>query len=657
MPVPTPRAGSKALGDGWVLAVPAVVGGILAFRAGGFFADSTGLAAVAVAVLLVLRVTLARAPFAGMSRVLAVAIAGLAGFAVWTLLSALWSHAAGRAVVEFDRALLYLLVVVLAGSVARRPGALATTIRLTAAAIGVVCLAALASRLAPGVFPTHPGLPNGRLSFPLTYWNALGVLSAIGVTLAVHLGSSPAERPAVRIAAAAALPVLACTLYLTLSRGGIAAAVVGVVAYAVLARPPGLLPLLLAAGPAVAAAVVRAYDAAVLVRPGFAGARGVAEGRSVAFVVVLCVAGAALLRWLALGLDVRLGRLRVSRRALAGAAAVVVLVASGAAAAADAPARLGRAWDEFAQPQQVVTHGDPRRRLTALGNNGRIPGWRVAWRAFERAPAHGSGAGTFALDWERERPAPPLKIVDAHSLYVEVLAELGVPGLLLLGTALAALLAGGIRALRGPERHAAAAFLAAGGALLLHAGVDWDWEMPAVMTWLFGTGAVAAAAAPRTEHAPGRLPRVLAGLGLLLLALTPAATAASQRSLDRAAGALAVGACPRAVDAALAGAHRLPVRAEPFEILGFCDIRGGRTDLAEQAMLAARRRDPRNWEYAYGLAVARGAAGHDPRPAARAALDEDPLGTDARDLAAKLRGARTPAAWRRVALTAPIPSE
>ena len=39
--------------------------------------------------------------------------------------------------------------------------------------------------------------------------------------------------------------------------------------------------------------------------------------------------------------------------------------------------------------------------------------------------------------------------------------------------------------LRGPERHAYAAFLAAGGALLLHAGIDWDWEMPALFLWFF----------------------------------------------------------------------------------------------------------------------------------------------------------------------------
>src|SRR5690349_2924237 len=109
MPSPIPRDARDRLRDGWWLAAaPAVLGGLLAFRAGGFFPDATGFAAVAAALLLAVRITVARRPFAGASRLLAVAVAALAGFAVWTLLSVLWSDAPGRAVTEFDRALLYL---------------------------------------------------------------------------------------------------------------------------------------------------------------------------------------------------------------------------------------------------------------------------------------------------------------------------------------------------------------------------------------------------------------------------------------------------------------------------------------------------------------------------------------------------------------------
>ena len=76
--------------------------------------------------------------------------------------------------------------------------------------------------------------------------------------------------------------------------------------------------------------------------------------------------------------------------------------------------------------------------------------------------------------------------------------------------------------LRGPERHAYAAFLAAGGALLLHAGIDWDWEMPALFLWFFAaSGVVLARRAGGAAAAPARLTRLLAGLACLALAMTP----------------------------------------------------------------------------------------------------------------------------------------
>jgi O-antigen ligase len=99
--------------------------------------------------------------------------------------------------------------------------------------------------------------------------------------------------------------------------------------------------------------------------------------------------------------------------------------------------------------------------------------WHVAWQEVGENPVAGSGAGTFELAWLEQRPIPA-DIRDAHSLYLETLAELGVVGLCLLALVLAVPLAAGFR----PGASAAAT----GGyvAFLVHAGLDWDWEMPAV---------------------------------------------------------------------------------------------------------------------------------------------------------------------------------
>jgi hypothetical protein len=154
--------------------------------------------------------------------------------------------------------------------------------------------------------------------------------------------------------------------------------------------------------------------------------------------------------------------------------------------------------------------------------------------------------------------------------------------------------------------------------------------------------------------APGRLARVVAGLACLLLAVGPASVAASQRSLDAATRAFKVGDCTRSVDGALDSLGALSVRAEPFELLGYCDLRAGQDALAVRAFQSARNRDPEDWQYAYGLAVADALAGTDPRPMARLARRLNPREELARRLAARLRGG-DPERWARVAARAQIP--
>jgi hypothetical protein len=58
-------------------------------------------------------------------------------------------------------------------------------------------------------------------------------------------------------------------------------------------------------------------------------------------------------------------------------------------------------------------------------------------------------------------------------LYLETAAELGLVGLVLLLAALGAPLVAAAR-----QPHAGAPAAAAYSTFLLHAGLDWDWEMP-----------------------------------------------------------------------------------------------------------------------------------------------------------------------------------
>jgi len=78
----------------------------------------------------------------------------------------------------------------------------------------------------------------------------------------------------------------------------------------------------------------------------------------------------------------------------------------------------------------------------------------------------------------RERPFPEAAR-DAHSLYIETAAELGVLGLIALLLAFAGGILAAVKA-TSRNRAAAAGPVAVLAAWALHAGLDWDWEMPAV---------------------------------------------------------------------------------------------------------------------------------------------------------------------------------
>jgi O-antigen ligase len=109
-------------------------------------------------------------------------------------------------------------------------------------------------------------------------------------------------------------------------------------------------------------------------------------------------------------------------------------------------------------------------RLTSTQSN-RSAYWKVALHTFADHPLNGVGTGSFRVAWLKQRPFAET-VRDAHSLYLETAAELGLIGLV----ALIAFLAGAVLA----TRHGTPAATAALAAFALHAGLDWDWELPAL---------------------------------------------------------------------------------------------------------------------------------------------------------------------------------
>lgn len=655
-----PKRVASRLGAVIAALLPAAATIFYAFQGGGYFIGSTGIGAAALVGAIVLRVTLAERPFAGIGRYAALSVGALGAYAVWVLLSAYWSESAWRALAEFDRVLLYLAALFLFASLPRSPDRTATALRALMLAIAIVSAAGLVTRVLPEVWSIGLDIQGERLSYPLTYWNAQGLLAALGLVLALHGTCSEREPVWMRVASAAALPVLASCLFFTLSRGGIAVAALGAVMYLALARPSAGWTGMLAGIPMTALAVVASYDASLLTTERPTTAAAVAQGQDAAAAIAAYAVAAGVIRLGMVAVDRRIDRRspwwRSNGVALRRAGAVALAVAAVAGAlAVDLPQRLEGQYERFVDGSGVDAEGDARSRLADVGNNGRLDHWGVALDAFQTQQFRGTGAGTYTLEWARERPTRT-KVEDAHSLYLEVLSELGLVGIALLLIAIGALLAGFARRARGRDRHTYSVLFAMGLMWAAHAAIDWDWEMPAVTLWFwaFGGMALAASGGDAGPASPARFTRVLVGTGCLALAVTPVLMVVSQSRLDDGVDALKRGDCGAAIESALGSLEAMPVRPQPFEVLGYCNVRLGLDDLAVGAFESAIDRDPDNWELHYGLALARASAGLDPRRQIARARRLNPREQMVRDAGAAF-DTDDPRRWRREARQASLP--
>ncbi len=647
-----------------VALAPAALAALLIWQAGGYFARTHGVVTVLLAIAFALRTTLARRPFASFNGPVAVVAGALAGLAAWMLLSATWSDAPGRAVDEFTRTLLYGFAFLLAASLPYDRRRVELAVRALAAVIFVACLVGWSTRVAPDVF-AGPERTYDRLAYPLSYWNAQGLLSALGVLLGVHLACTARGALWVKALGAASVPLLASTLFFTFSRGAMLGLFVGLAAYLCIYRSRSLIGGMLTIVPTTGAALAFSYEASELAGFDYKSPLGIAQGRDVAIGLLFCVLFAALLRvaaarWVEPPVD----RVEVPARARRPLIAVLVAAAVAIPVALGLPATVERQFDRFVEGNRTP-ETDQRSRIFNPGNNGRLDHWRVALDAWRDHPVTGTGAGTFQLQWNQRRK-DDLVVRDGHSLYVETLSDLGLVGFGLVVLALLGMIGAGVRRAARRRRTAwadrslDAVVVALVVAWAVHAGLDWMWEMPALTAWLFALAGMALAARvpSRGEAGPGRATRVAVGLSCLVLAVVPWQAAQADSAFTDAVRAFDNPRrdCRAAIDASLRAVESLNVRPEPWEIVAYCDIGEGQPTLAVQAARNAIERDPDNWVYHYASGLVQSVAGEDPRPAMRRAVELNPRGELGRTAVRRLERVRPrPDRWAAVGRTLKLP--
>lgn len=527
----------------------------------------------------------------------------LAAFAGWTALSLGWTESQDRTFSELARVATYLAIFALALFVQAERG-LERMLSAVAAAVVVVATVAVLSRLHPDWFPaageTAAFLTSGRerLSYPLHYWNALAALVAIGLPLVLHLATA-ARRAIFRGLAAAAVPLLVLTLFLTLSRTGMAAAALAVLAFLLLSsdRLPRLVGLVVPG--AGAAAVVYAASGRDALQEGLANAAARSQGEELqAILIVVClvvglaqVAISVLLppreRWPAWT--------HVPRRAAAIATVGCLLAGLVAALALGAPSRASEGWDEFKHGGRP---GDGTSRLTSTAGQSRYQFWSEALDQNASEPLTGTGAGTFEYWWTRNGEVAEI-VRDTHNLYLQTLGEVGIVGFVLLAGLFLTILVGGVQRLSWAreERPAAAAALGGCVAFMVAAAFDWNWQMPVLPAALLLLGA-ALLARPGEGRPFGRFSiAARAGVALAsIAAIVAIAIPLSTESLLRQSESQAAeGDLAAALEDARTAEAVQPGAAAPRLQQALVLEASGELAAAAVAARAATEREPTNW--------------------------------------------------------------
>jgi hypothetical protein len=579
-----------------LVAVPVLAA--VAAAEGGYWPTTWGWTSVTLVWLLVLALLVTRR--VELSALECGFAAAFVAFAGWAGASFVWTRSVPSTVSELQRVMLYVIAVAAVAVVARR-----TTYRVLLAAVWaavtLIGIYSVATRLFPQRLGSVDALAGNRLSEPLGYWNALGIYTTLGIVIGFALAAR-ARGPWVRFTAAASLPILAAVQYFTFSRGAwLAVAAALVATFAIDPRRLQLLALLLpcAVLPAVGVAFASQSDALTQSAPVPADAsrEGLVLGTVLVTFAIANGAIALALGFVAPRVDVPARVRRAFGVALVGLV-VVGLIATfirfgdPVTLAEDAYGSLGR---------DPPADADLNRRLFALGSPGRIHHWHVAWDTFAAAPLAGTGGGTYEQAWLIKRDID-MKVRNAHSLYLETMAELGIIGILLLATALTLPL---VAAIKARHRGLVPAGFGAYVAYLAHAAIDWDWEFPAVtLAALVAGGAVLAAARgePTLTLRGGR--RYATAMAFVVLGAGAFIGLKSNLALADSVEAFRVADFTRSSAAAREAARWGPWSSQPWQRLGQAALAQGKFAEARWAFRKGIAKDPHNWELWIGLASA-----------------------------------------------------
>ena len=581
---------------------------------GGYFPTTWGW--VTLPLLWCIGIVLVVRPGIRLSRSELVFVAALVAVTGWVAVSTAWSVAPAQTVLELERMILYLAAITALLLIARSSS---VPQLLGGLLFAVTCVSAfsLATRLIPdrvGVFD-----PNViyRLAQPIGYWNGLALFVAMGALLALGFAAR-GQRIATRAASAGSLVLLMPTFYFTFGRAGWIALGLGLaVAVLVDQRRLQLMATLLVVAPPAAVAIWLASRQPGLTRSGPRLSQAAHDGHRLAL-VLLALAFASAIATAIFAASERRVTVPQSVSVAFGAGVIVALVLACAVVFVryGGPTTLSRkAYDAFQTPLPHTTNLN--QRFLSFSGNHRAELWRLAWDDARSHPWLGSGPGTYERYYLAHQPSGIGRVRDAHSLYLETLAELGPIGLGLLVLALATPFAALSVARRHPLVPAAAGAYVA---YLVHAGVDWDWELPAITLMGLFCGAIILVAG-RERRCPRQIsPSVRWGAVAVAVALAAFAGIGQigNSALGASNSARSSGNWSRAAADARKAQQWMPWSPSPWSALGLAQLEAGFVPEARASFEKALSIDSGDWKLWYDLA--RASSGQARRRALRNAI-------------------------------------
>jgi O-Antigen ligase/Tetratricopeptide repeat len=419
-------------------------------------------------------------------------LTAVALLAAYTAISITWSLAPSDSWIEANRTFSYLAAFAGTMALARlAPGRWPAMLHGISIACVVVCGWALLTKVFPGALAEEE--IYARLRAPFDYWNAVGLMAALGIVPLLWLGARRTGRGAVNALAWPGIALLEVALMLAYSRGALLALAAGLVFwFAVVPLRLRSAVVLLGATAGAAPVVGWAFTMTGLNTDRLPLDVRSDTGHELGALLLVMVAAL-----LALGLVA--GFLAAERpatpqakkmagRALLGVLAAVPVIALIALASAPGgvDGQVSKAWDQLTNPNASTPDNTPGRLTETSSVRARY--WDEAFGVHGVSPWVGTGAGAYATVRMRYRTGT-LFVRHAHGYVPQTLADLGWAGL---GLSLLALFLWGWSAIRtlgmrprdrglpwDSERVGMAALGAVALMFGVHSAVDWTWFVPA----------------------------------------------------------------------------------------------------------------------------------------------------------------------------------